>query len=49
MIELGGYCGYSAVRFGRLLDHNAKYYSFELIPLHAAIATKVMNDYKCMK
>ena len=39
-LELGTYCGYSAVRIGRLLPPGAKLISVEIDPLYAAIATK---------
>jgi hypothetical protein len=40
-MELGTYCGYSAVRIGRLLPPGGKLVSVEVDPLYAAIATKV--------
>lgn len=45
MIELGAFCGYSAVRFARWVrnDPEAHFFSFEVDPLHAAIATKVVE------
>ena len=39
-MELGTYCGYSAVRIGRLLPPGGKLVSVEVDPLYAAIATK---------
>jgi len=42
-LELGAYCGYSAVRIGRLLPPGAKLVSVEIDPLYAAIATKVVE------
>lgn len=39
-MELGTYCGYSAVRIGRLLPQGAQLISIEIDPLYAAIATK---------
>lgn len=39
-MELGTYCGYSAVRIGRLLPPGAQLVSIEIDPLYAAIATK---------
>ncbi|EMG47649.1 SPBC119.03 Probable catechol O-methyltransferase 1 [Candida maltosa Xu316] len=45
MIELGGYLGYSAILFGNELneDNEAKYYSFELNPDFAKIATHLIK------
>lgn len=45
MIELGGYLGYSAVLFANEIadDPDAKYYSFELNPEFAKIATYVID------
>ena len=40
-LELGSYCGYSAVAIGRLLPPGAQLVSVEIDPLYAAIATKV--------
>lgn len=42
-MELGTYCGYSAVRIGRLLPPGGKLVSVEVDPLYAAIATKVVE------
>ncbi|KAJ3143747.1 hypothetical protein HK101_003129 [Irineochytrium annulatum] len=42
MAELGGYCGYSAVFFSRLLPAGARYVSFEYSAEYAAIATKII-------
>jgi len=39
-VELGAYCGYSAIRIARLMDENTKFVSIEKNPLYAAIATK---------
>jgi catechol O-methyltransferase len=42
--ELGTYCGYSAVRFGKLtsdLTPGAKYYAFEYNPTYLEIAKEV--------
>ncbi|KAJ5291061.1 O-methyltransferase [Penicillium angulare] len=40
MIELGGYVGYSAIRFGDALKRagGKKYYSFEIDPINASVA-----------
>ncbi|KAI9144088.1 putative catechol O-methyltransferase [Paraphysoderma sedebokerense] len=44
VVEIGGYCGYSAVRFARLLKNtpNARYFSFEVNPEYAEVATKII-------
>mmetsp|Transcript_22646 Transcript_22646/g.37417 ORF Transcript_22646/g.37417 Transcript_22646/m.37417 type:complete len:280 (-) Transcript_22646:501-1340(-) len=42
-MELGTYCGYTAVRIGRLLPHGARLVSVEIEPLFAAIASKVVE------
>lgn len=42
-VELGAYCGYSAVRIARLLPEDGKLVSIEINPLFAAIATKVVE------
>jgi len=42
-MEIGSYCGYTAVRIGRLLPDDAKLVSVEIDPLFAAIATKVVE------
>jgi len=47
MAELGGYCGYSALRFATLqksLVPNSHYYSFEFSPKYAAIARQVCKS-----
>jgi catechol O-methyltransferase len=46
VVELGGYCGYSALRIARKLAANGNdghLYSVEMSPLHAAIATKILE------
>ena len=43
VVELGAYCGYSALRIGRLLAPGAHLYSIEINPLNAAIATKIVE------
>jgi len=43
IIEVGGYCGYSAVRIGRELREGDRLFSIEIKPLHAAIATKILE------
>ena len=42
-MELGTYCGYTAVRIGRLLPPGAKLVSVEIEPLFAAIASKMVE------
>ena len=42
-VELGGYCGYSAVLIGALLPKGGHLYSIEIDALHAAIATKILE------
>jgi len=42
-MEIGAYCGYTAVRMGRLMPPGSKLYSIEIDPLYAAIATKVVE------
>lgn len=42
-VELGTYCGYTAVRVGRLLPPGAQLVSIEVEPLFAAIASKVVE------
>ncbi|ORX92363.1 S-adenosyl-L-methionine-dependent methyltransferase, partial [Basidiobolus meristosporus CBS 931.73] len=43
MVELGGYLGYSALRFSNLLPANGHYYSFEMNPEFASVAQKVID------
>lgn len=45
LMELGGYCGYSAVRFGRLLRQwpGACIFSIEFNPEFAAIARQIIQ------
>jgi len=42
-MEIGAYCGYTAVRMGRLMAPGSKLISIEIDPLFAAIATKVVE------
>ncbi len=42
-MEIGTYCGYTAVRMGRLVPPGGKLISVEMDPLYAAIATKVVE------
>jgi catechol O-methyltransferase len=43
VVELGAYCGYSALRIARLLPKGGHLYSIEINPLNAAIATKIIE------
>ena len=40
-MEIGSYCGYTAVRMGSKIPAGGKLISVEIDPLYAAIATKV--------
>jgi catechol O-methyltransferase len=42
-LELGGYCGYSAIRIARLMPEGSRFISLEINPLFAAIATKLIE------
>jgi catechol O-methyltransferase len=42
-VEVGGYCGYSAVRIARLLPPGGRLFSLELEPRFAAIAEQVVR------
>ncbi|XP_069476139.1 catechol O-methyltransferase [Ambystoma mexicanum] len=42
-LELGAYCGYSAVRIARLLKPGARLFSIEVSPVYAAIATQMVE------
>jgi len=42
-MEIGAYCGYTAVRMGALMAPGSKLISMELDPLFAAIASKVVE------
>ncbi|KAL1526844.1 hypothetical protein AB1Y20_015536 [Prymnesium parvum] len=42
-MEIGSYCGYTAVRIARLMPEGSKLVSVEIDPLFAAIATKVVE------
>ena len=46
-MEIGTYCGYTAVRMGRLIPPGGKLISVEMDPLYAAIATKVRREQPC--
>ncbi|KAK9766086.1 hypothetical protein K7432_005083 [Basidiobolus ranarum] len=43
MVELGGYLGYSAIRFANQLPTTGHYYSFEISPEFAKVAGKVIE------
>ncbi|KAG8455940.1 hypothetical protein GDO86_001947 [Hymenochirus boettgeri] len=43
VLELGTYCGYSAVRIARLLKPGARLLSMELNPVHASVARKMIE------
>ncbi|CAH2295590.1 Catechol O-methyltransferase [Pelobates cultripes] len=43
LLELGTYCGYSAVRIGRLLKPGARFYTLEINPTFAAIAKQIIE------
>lgn len=43
-MEIGTYCGYTAVRMGRLIPVGGKLISIEMDPLYAAIATKIIEQ-----
>jgi catechol O-methyltransferase len=42
-MEIGAYCGYTAVRMARLMPPDSKLISIEIDPLYAAIATKMVE------
>lgn len=42
-VELGSYCGYSALRIARNLPPGGHLYSIDINPLHSAIATKIIE------
>ena len=44
-MEIGAYCGYTAVRIGRLMPEGGKLVYVELDPLCGAIATKVRKPH----
>lgn len=43
LLELGAYCGYSAVRMGRLLAPGARLLTIELNPDYAAITQQMLD------
>jgi catechol O-methyltransferase len=42
-MEIGTYCGYTAVRMGKFIPDGGKLISVEIDPLYAAIATKMVE------
>ncbi|MEE6504336.1 hypothetical protein FKM82_005152 [Ascaphus truei] len=43
LLELGTYCGYSAVRIARLLKPGARFFTVEMNPAHAAVAKQMIE------
>lgn len=43
LLELGAYCGYSAVRMARLLPPSARLLTIELNPDYAAITQQMLD------
>ncbi|XP_068099385.1 catechol O-methyltransferase-like isoform X2 [Hyperolius riggenbachi] len=43
VLELGTYCGYSAVRIARLLKPEARFFTIEFNPAYAAVAKQVIE------
>ncbi|XP_053327179.1 catechol O-methyltransferase-like isoform X1 [Spea bombifrons] len=43
VLELGTYCGYSAVRIARLLKPGARLFTAEMNPIHAAVAKQIIE------
>lgn len=43
VLELGAYCGYSAVRMARLLPPGARLLTMEINPDYAAITQQMLN------
>ncbi|XP_040203897.1 catechol O-methyltransferase-like [Rana temporaria] len=43
ILELGTYCGYSAIRIARLLKPGARLFTVELNPVHAAVAKQMIE------
>ncbi|KAM4707909.1 catechol O-methyltransferase-like isoform 1-T1 [Discoglossus pictus] len=43
VLELGTYCGYSAVRIARLLKPRARLYTVEMNPVHADVAKQMIE------
>jgi len=43
LLELGTYCGYSALRTARVMSSNAHLYSIEFVPANAEIARRILG------
>uniref|UniRef100_A0A8C5M4B2 Catechol O-methyltransferase n=1 Tax=Leptobrachium leishanense TaxID=445787 RepID=A0A8C5M4B2_9ANUR len=43
LLELGTYCGYSAIRIARLLKPGARLLTVEINPVHAAVAKQMVD------
>ncbi|KAM4808112.1 uncharacterized protein WCC33_003274 [Rhinophrynus dorsalis] len=43
LLELGTYCGYSAVRIARLLKAGARFFTVEMNPANAAVAKQIIE------
>lgn len=43
LLELGTYCGYSAIRIARLLKPGARLLTVEMNPVHTAVAIKIIE------
>jgi catechol O-methyltransferase len=43
VLELGTYCGYSALRMWRIMPAGARIYSIEFVPANAAIARRILD------
>ncbi|KAM8961863.1 catechol O-methyltransferase-like [Pelodytes ibericus] len=43
LLELGTYCGYSAVRIGRLLKPGARFFTVEMNPAFASVAKQMIE------
>lgn len=43
ILELGAYCGYSALRMARIMPSNARLYSIEFNPVNARIARQIWD------
>ncbi|XP_072269874.1 catechol O-methyltransferase-like [Pyxicephalus adspersus] len=43
ILELGTYCGYSAIRIARLLKPGARMFTLEMNPVHAAVAKQMIE------
>ncbi|MEE6504334.1 hypothetical protein FKM82_005151 [Ascaphus truei] len=43
LLEMGTYCGYSAVRIARLLKPGARFFTVEMDPAHIAVAKQIFE------